>query len=157
MENLYNDEMMPRDFEEIAKTYSKSLKNKGFVFIRLEEEEFNLLLDEIFVLLAKMQACLEKLDSVLDSKKLKNALFESQKLLKNRFKTSKNHKFECIEEKNLTFLSLVSIENMLVIKLMLLSIKSGELELCNTIITNIASIFADSFSCEGFRLAQTKF
>ena len=52
MEN-YDDELLPENFEQIAKAYSKTLKNKGFVFVRLEEEEFNLLLCEVFVLIAK--------------------------------------------------------------------------------------------------------
>ena len=31
MENIYDDELMPENFEEIAKAYSQSLKKKGFV------------------------------------------------------------------------------------------------------------------------------
>ena len=54
MKKEYNDEMMPEDFETIAKAYSKSLKNKGFVFIRLEEEEFRLLIGEVLVIIAKI-------------------------------------------------------------------------------------------------------
>ena len=46
MEN-YNDEKLAENFETIARAYSKSMKNKGFIFIKLEEEEFSLLLDEI--------------------------------------------------------------------------------------------------------------
>ena len=53
MENNYNDEILPENFEEIAKAYSNSLKKKGFVFVKLEEEEFNLLLDEINILFLK--------------------------------------------------------------------------------------------------------
>ena len=33
MENIYDDELMPENFEEIAKAYSQSLKKKGFVFV----------------------------------------------------------------------------------------------------------------------------
>ena len=150
MENLYNDELMPNSYEEMAKAYSHALKKKGFVFIRLEDEEFNLLLGEVFVLIAKMKAILKHLKSELDANLLFSRLEESEDALKKKFDYKKTHQFRCVEEKNLSFLSLVSIENMLVIKLMLLSIKSGELELCNSIITNITSVFAESFSCEGF-------
>ena len=153
MENLYNDELLPENFEQMAKAYSQNLKNKGFVFIRLEEEEFNLLLSEIFVLFAKMKACLNHLDKFLDSTMLKTQIDNAQSLLCKKFGNKKSHKFKCVEDKNLTFLSLVSIENMLTIKLMLLSIKSGEFELCNQIITSICVVFAESFSCEGFALA----
>ncbi len=150
MNEKYNDEMMPDDFEAIAKAYSKSLKNKGFVFIRLEEEEFRLLLGEILVIIAKMLACLKKLDKALDSELLKERLCEAQKLLCEKFDYKKPHKMKCVENENSAFLSLISLENLLILKTMLLSIKSGELELCNQIITAVSSVFAESFMAEGF-------
>lgn len=150
MESFYNDEMLPEDFEQIAKAYSRSLKDKGFVFVRLEEEEFNLLIGEILVLISKMLACLNKLKGHLDSKSLKTRLVEAEQLLIEKFHNKKPHTFECVVSPNQAFLSLVTLENMLIIKLMLLSIKSGELELCNSIITSICGVFAESFSCEGF-------
>lgn len=152
MEKFYDDSLMPDNFEEIAKAYSKSLKNKGFVFVRLEEEEFNLLLNEVFVLIEKMLASLEKLRQHLDARVLQERLCEAKTLLCEKFGNKKPHKFSCVEDENNAFLSLVSIENLLIIKLMLLSVKSGEIELCHNIITNIAGIFAESFSCEGFIL-----
>ena len=156
MENIYDDELMPDDFEQIAKAYSKSLKNKGFVFVRLEEEEFNLLISEVFILLKKMLACLEKMERVLNSKLLKERICHANNLLSNKFGKNNFQNFECLEDENMAFLSLVSIENTLIIKLMLLSVKSGELELCNQIITDISSVFADSFSCEGFKIINNK-
>lgn len=152
MENIYDDELMPENFEEIAKAYSQSLKKKGFVFVRLEEEEFRLLLNEILIVIEKMLACLHKLKKHLDSPILQERLVESESLLCEKFGDKKPHKFKCVVDENQSFFSLVSLENMLIIKLMLLSIKSGELELCNYIITNISSVFAESFSCEGFAL-----
>lgn len=154
MENIYDDELLPENFEQMAKAYSKSLKNKGFVFIRLEEEEYNLLVGEIFVLLAKMLACLDHLQNEINSDKLRCALEDAQAALCKKF-NKKPYKFRCMEDKNTTFLSLISLENMLIIKLMLLAIKSGELELCNHIITSVTGIFAESFSIEGFILGRT--
>lgn len=150
MENIYNDDLMPEDFESIAKAYSKSLKDKGFVFIRLEEEEFNLLTSEVFAIIAKMQACLKRLKSHLDAKLLEERLENACALLQEKFGKRKINAFKCIEDENMAFLSLVSLENLLILKLMLLSVKSGELELCNSIITSISSVFAESFPCEGF-------
>lgn len=152
MDNNYNDEMMPQDFEQIAKAYSKNMKKKGFIFIRLDEEEFKLLLGEVYVILGKMKACLEHLRSHIDSKELKCKLIDAEIALTEKFEYKKPHKFKCVEDKNTTFLSLISLENMLILKLMLLSIKSGELELCNKIITSITAIFAESFALEGFRV-----
>lgn len=150
MENVYNDELMPENFEQIARAYSKNMKKRGFIFIRLDEEEFNLLLGEIYVIIGKMKACLDHLRSHIDSKDLKNKLIDAEIALTEKFEHRKPHKFRCIEDKNTTFLSLISLENMLILKLMLLSIKSGELELCNKIITSVTAIFAESFALEGF-------
>lgn len=150
MENLYNDELLPDNFEEIARAYSKNLKKKGFVFIRLEEEEFSLLVDEVLVLLAKMRACLVRLEKRLSSKKLMNRLFCFEERLTQRFDNKKPHNFKCVENENNAFLSLVSIENTLILKLLSLSVKSGEIELCNEIIVGITGIFSESFDQQGF-------
>ncbi len=153
MENVYNDELMPNDFEEMARAYSKHLKKKGFVFVKLEEEEFSLLVDEVLVLIAKMKASLLKLKKHLNSQKLLDRLDSFEIRISNQFENKKPHSFKCVENENQAFLSLISIENMLVIKLMSLSLKSGEIELCNEIIVGITSIFAESFDIQGFCLA----
>lgn len=148
----YNDELMPENFEQIAKAYSKMLKNKGFVFVRLEEEEFSLLLSEILIILEKMLACLKRLESFFDSKKLQQKIDFSKKHLEDKFGNKNPHKFVCVENEDLSFLSLIALENTLILKLMILSVKSGEFELCNNIITAISSVFAESFSTEGFKI-----
>ena len=150
MENLYNDELMPNDFEEMAKAYSKNLKKKGFVFIRLEEEEFSLLVDAVLVLLAKMKASLIRHKNRLKSDKLMNRLEGFEEKLLQKFENKKPHNFKCVENENQAFLGFVSIENMLIIKLLSLSVKSGEIELCNEIIVGITSVFAESFDTQGF-------
>lgn len=150
MENFYNDELMPDNFEEMAKAYSKNLKKKGFVFIRLEEEEFSLLVDEVLVLLAKMKASLVRLKKQLQSDKLMHRLEGFEEKFLQRFENKKPHNFKCVENENQAFLGLVSIENMLIIKLLSLSVKSGEIELCNEIIVGITSVFAESFDTQGF-------
>ena len=144
--------MLPSDFEQIARAYSKSLKERGFVFVRLEEEEFNLLVDEIFLIIAKVQACLKKLSQFLNSQILQQSLEESENKLEKTFGKVKKHKFECKEEPNMAFLTLISLENLLLLKLMMLSVKSEQLEVCGNIAINIASIFANSFDCDGFKL-----
>ncbi len=142
--------MLPSDFEEIARAYSKNLKKKGFIFVKLEEEEFNLLVDEVLVLLAKMKACLVRLKKQLDSQKLMQRLECFEEEVCEKFDNKKPHNFKCVENENQAFLSLVSIENMLIIKLLSLSMKSGEIELCNEIIVGITSVFAESFDIQGF-------
>ena len=74
MKSVYDDEMLPEDFEEIAKAYSQSLKKRGFVFVHLDQEELSFLVDEVLICLAKMKACLKNLvhiQSVVLQNKLK--------------------------------------------------------------------------------------
>lgn len=144
--------MLPEDFEEIAKAYSKHLKKKGFVFVKLEEEEFSLLVDEVLVLIAKMKACLVRLKKQIESARLMERLASFEGRLLEKFENKKPHSFKCVENENQSFLSLVSIENMLILKLVSLSFKSGEMELCNEIIVGITGIFAESFDIQGFCL-----
>ena len=150
MEKIYDDELLPDNYEEIAKAYSKNMKKRGFVFIRLEEEEFSLLVDEVLVLIAKMKACLMRLNKQLDSQKLMEKLCSFEERILLTFENKKPHNFKCVENENQTFLSLVSIENLLIIKLLSLSVKSGEIELCNEIVVGITSVFAESFETQGF-------
>ncbi len=150
METLYNDEMLPENFEQIARAYSQKMKENGFVFIHLKEEETNLLAGEILTLFAKMQACLQRLERCMKSDKLKCRIESATSLIEERFLNKKTHTFRCVENENDAFLSLVSIENTVILKLMLLSVKTNEFELCNNIITGISGVFAESFSQEGF-------
>ena len=151
MEN-YNDEKLAENFETIARAYSKSMKNKGFIFIKLEEEEFSLLLDEICILFSKIMACLERLKGFLDCTLLKEATYQNEKDFKGKFNVKSKCRFKNVENPPNCFLSLISLENMLTLKLMILSVKSGELEFCQNIIAKRTSIYASSFSLEGFVL-----
>lgn len=154
MNDVYNDELMPDDFEQIAHAYSKTLKDKGFVFVSLEEEEFELLLSEIHVIIAKMHACLVRLKKTFDCKTLHDRLTHANEQLESKFGKKRPHKFTCVENENMAFLSLIALSSTLSIKLMLLSVKSGEIELCNQIGVSILSVFAESFSCEGFKVTD---
>lgn len=152
MENFYDDALLPESFEEMAKAYSANLKEKGFVFIKLHEEEKALLLGEILVLIAKMKACLKKLNKKIDGNILFETLGKHEKLLCEKY-TKKPHNFVCVENENKAFLSLVSAENMLIFKLLSFSIKSDENEFCFEMISQLSSVMAESFSLEGFALA----
>lgn len=154
MENFYDDELLPDNFEQIAKAYSKKLKDKGFVFVRLEEEELSLLVGEIFVILSKMRACTQRLSRVSDCQKLNSKIENSLSLLQTTFGERKAQSFSYLADENSAFLCLISLQNLLFIKLMLLSVKSGQFEVCSDITTSIASVFAESFSTESFKLVD---
>lgn len=146
----YEDDKLADNFENIARAYSKSMKNKGFVFIKLEEEEFSLLLEEICLLFSKIKACLERLKDFLDCRVLKDVTLQNEKDFEAKFNVKSKCNFQNVENPTNCFLSLISLENMLTLKLMILSVKSGELEFCQDIITKRTRIYASSFSLEGF-------
>ena len=97
-----------------------------------------------------MKASLIRLKNRLKSDKLMNRLEGFEEKLLQKFENKKPHNFKCVENENQAFLGFVSIENMLIIKLLSLSVKSGEIELCNEIIVGITSVFAESFDTQGF-------
>lgn len=150
MENFYDDFILPDDYEKMAKAYSQSLKKKGFVFIRLQDEECEMLYGEIMIIFAKMLACLKKLEKFLQAELLKTQINKAEKLLNEIFVNKKPHSFNYVANENNAFLCLIGLENLLIAKLTILSIESGELELCNSIITNISRIFAECFINENF-------
>ena len=148
----YDDEKITDNFEQMARAYSKSLKNKGFVFIKLEEEEYSLLLDEIAILFCKINASLDRLKSYIDCTTLRELTACNQKQFRDKFNYQRDFYFKNIENPSNCFLSLISLENMLTLKLMILAVKSGELEFCHGIITSRTHVYANSFSIEGFIL-----
>lgn len=148
----YNDELLPDSFEQLAKAYANNLKQKGFVFVSLQKEEFSMLVDEIMILISKMKSCLIQMQKILNASELFGVLENAQKSIQEKFNKKATHEYRCIARQNECFLCLVSLENLLTIKLMCLSIKSDEIEFCNKIIVEISSIFAKSFDIEKFLL-----
>ena len=145
MNSEYNDELLPENYEKIAKAYASHLKKKGFVFVNLGQEEVSFLVDEILVIIAKMQACLSALSRVCDSTSLGKRLSLAQEQILGIYKNKKPHKFSCVENENSAFLSLISLQNTLTIKLLFLAIKSDVFELCFSIITKLCEEFSKSF------------
>lgn len=150
MEKSFNDFLLPENFEVMAKEYSKSLKNKGFVFVKLHEEEFEFLVDEILVLFEKMKACLNRLNLRFDSQKLLSKIEKCQNDICGKYDKIKPHKLKCVADETAAFLSLVSCQNALTVKTLSLSTKSGDLEFWQKIIFSISQVLAESFLCVGF-------
>ena len=150
MEKEYNDFLMPQDFEQMAKAYSQALKKRGFVFVRLEEEALGFLVDEVYVILQKIIACLIKLEKRADSALLKKKIELSESLLSEKFILSKKTKFKYVGNEASAFLNLIALENLLVVKLLELAVKSEEIEICHQIASNVCGVFYKSFNTEGF-------
>ena len=150
MEKEYNDELLPENFEKMARAYSQNIKNKGFVFVNLCAEENTLLLGETIVLFEKMKACLNRLSSRLDGQKLLEKIDKNEKILIELYPNKKPHKFTCVENEFSSFLSLISLQNTLVLKLMSLSLKSDNFQLFYDMIADICGVFSSSFLADGF-------
>ena len=152
MKSVYDDEMLPEDFEEIAKAYSQSLKKRGFVFVHLDQEELSFLVDEVLICLAKMKACLKNLVHI-QSVVLQNKLAEIERFCCDKFDNKKPHNFDCVENENQCFLMLVALENFLVVHLLKLCDKKFYPSDFKNMIEDVCLIFAESVDVSGFVLA----
>lgn len=121
----YNDDAFPTlsNIEEMAKAYNISLKEKGFVFINLEEEGKNLLIDEIFDLLFKLRSSYRFLGRFMDSNLMLDLTEKHINSLRETFGNENNRGYFVSTNKTKCFLNALSLESMLSLKLLLLSQK----------------------------------
>ena len=126
----YNDFVCPTpdEYEVLAKAYSDSLKEKGFVFVRLDNESVNVLVDEVFDLLFKLRASYRSLGSFMGADRFYDLNEEQIEVMRNMFSYKQNRGFKMSWNKTKCFLNTVSLENRLLIKLFLLAQKSDEYE-----------------------------
>ncbi len=126
----YNDFVCPTpdEYEVLAKAYSDSLKEKGFVFVRLDNESVNVLVDEVFDLLFKLRASYRSLGSFMGADRFYDLNEEQIEVMRNMFSYKQNRGFKMSWNKTKCFLNTVSLENRLLIKLFLLAQKSEEYE-----------------------------
>lgn len=151
MKSLYDDEMLPEDFQQIAKAYSQALKKRGFVFVHLDQEECLFLIDEVLICLAKMKSCLNNLVHI-QSTLLKNKLSEIESFCCSCFENKKPHNFNCVENENNSFFALVSLENLLISKFLKLCDKKFYANVFKSFVEDVCTIFAESFDVSGFVL-----
>ncbi len=121
----YNDEAMPslNNIEEMARAYSFSLKQKGFVFVSLEEEGKKFLIAEVFEILFKLRASYRYLKNFLGSSAMLSLTEEHIDVLRSMFDFEDNCGYFISCNQTKCFLNTVSLENQLNIKLLLLSQK----------------------------------
>lgn len=126
----YNDFACPTpdEYENLAKAYMQSLRDKGFVFISLENEAQKMLVDEVFDLLFKLRASYRALGSFMGSDKFYQLNEEQIEVLRDMFSYTHNRGFRIAWNKTKCFLNCISLENKLLIKMFLLAQKSQEYE-----------------------------
>lgn len=157
----YNDNLFPtpEDYEKMAKAYNLSLKNQGFVFIKLNDENYAFLIDEVFDLLFKLRSMYKYLGSFMGADscyKINEQQIENLRLL---FNFNKNRLFQIRTNKTKCFLNCISCENLLNIKLSELAQKSGHIEELSKMIQERMLNLYENLKVEGvfFNLTNLSF
>lgn len=121
----YHDDAMPslNIVEEMARAYNLSLKQKGFVFVNLEEEGKNFLISEIFDLLFKLRASYRHLNNFLGLSSMLSLTEENIDHMRNLFDIEENKGYFVSTNQTKCFLNVIALEKILTIKLLLLSQK----------------------------------
>ena len=121
----YNDEATPSlsHIEDMAKAYNVALKNKGFVFINLEEEGKQLLLEEVLTLLFKLRSSYRTMGNFMNSNEMLALTEHHIDKLRFLFNAELNRGYFVTTHKTKCFLNSIALENMLLLKLLLFSQK----------------------------------
>lgn len=135
----------PDEYEVLAKAYSDSLKEKGFIFVRLDNEGVNILIDEVFDLMFKLRASYRSIGNFMGCDKFYNLNEEQIDILRTKFNYKQNRGFKVNWNKTKCFLNAISLENRLLIKLFLLAQKSDEYEFLVGLIFQRMRLSADLF------------
>lgn len=118
----------PDEYQALAKAYSNSLKQKGFVFISLDNESKNILIDEVFDLMFKLRSSYRMLGNFMGSDKFYALNEEQLETLRELFSYKQNRSFKINWNKTKCFINAIGLENRLLIKLFLLAQKGEEYE-----------------------------
>lgn len=155
----YNDELHPTpdEYEKLARAYSASLKDKGFVFIRLDMEDYNFLLDEIFDIMFKLRASYRALNKFLESDRFNDLNEEQIAKLRELFDYKKNRGFRIRSDKTKTLLNCISLESKLIMKLNQLAQKCDYFEEISKLCAERLRLSAEIYQIEGLFLPDDKF
>lgn len=147
----YNDDRIPTpdSFAQMAKAYSNSLKDQGFVFIKLDCEDYNFLIDEVFEILFKLRSSYRFLKGFMASDKfllLNDKQIDSLRLL---FNYTKNRGFQIKANKTKCFLNTIALENRLILKMNELARKSDYYDQLSSLINSRLLLATENYSIEG--------
>lgn len=118
----------PDEYENLAKAYMQSLREKGFVFVSLEREEQKLLIDEVFDLMFKLRASYRLLGPFMGCDRFYKLNEEQIDTLRQMFDYHANRGFRVGWNKTKCLLNSISLENKLLIKMFMLAQKSEKYE-----------------------------
>ena len=147
----YNDEASPtlENFENMARAYSEKIKNEGFVFINLNDQDYSFLLEEVFDILFKLRASYRFLNGFLGSNLFLDLTEEQIKDLRDLFDYTKNRGFRVQTNNTKCFLNTVSLESKLILKLGDLAKKSDHFSAISSIINKRLVLIANNYQVDG--------
>lgn len=145
----YNDEQILScsSYEVMAKAYANAMKEKGFVFLRVDNEKNMALIEETFTLLSQIKSCLFFLGGFLGTGKFYSLNERQIKKLEMIFdKEIPYNKFSFKPDKTATLLEFIGREAGLIKNLIVLSSQSSFeseiLKIVNDRLTLMQEIFA---------------
>ena len=147
----YQDDKCPeiQTYEEMAKAYSNSLKDKGFVFIRLDNEDYSFLLNEVFDVLFKLRSSYRFLNGFLGSSDFLSLTEKQIEELRKLFDFKKNHSFQLRTNKTKCLLNTISLEANLLLKLNTLAQKSDYFKELSSIASERLLLLHQNYKIEG--------
>lgn len=148
---LYNDENIstPENFEKMAKAYSDSLKEQGFVFFKINEEDYSLLLTEVFDILFKLRASYRFLGGFLESDKFLSLTEKQIDYLRTLFSYNKNQGYIVKTNNTKCFLNNISLESVLILKLNILAQKSEYFQELSSLVNERLTLMHENYNIEG--------
>ncbi len=120
----YNDEpiLSMQDYESMAREYANALHKRGFIFVQVDDDATNKMVDEIFLYLGEIKACLFNLGGFLNTSSLYTLNERHIKKLRIMFDYEKpfiNYKLK--RDKTYCFLRYIGLECQLLRCLLALS------------------------------------
>lgn len=139
----------PEEFEKMAKAYSSTLKDKGFVFVNLLNEDYSLLLDEIFEILFKLRSSYRFLNGFLGSDKFLDLTENQIDQLRSLFNYTKNRGVRVKANSTKCLINTISLENILTLKLFELAKKTELLPQIVKMIKDRLTLSFENYKIEG--------
>ncbi len=136
-------------FENMAKAYYSNLKEKGFVFIRLFDENLDFLIDEVFDIFFKLKSAYQSMKGFMGSGLFLEMTNEQIDELRKLFSYTKNRAFQVRTNNTKCLLECVSLESRLILKLNELAKKCDHFESLGQIVQKRILLSTNNFHVEG--------
>lgn len=122
---VYNDEGFASldAIEQMAKAYNDAMKEKGFVFVNLDEVGKNILAKEVMEILFKLRSSYRYMKNFLSSSSIASLTEQHIEKMRTLFSIEDNTGYIITCNNTKCFLNAISLEQMLNTKLLLLSQK----------------------------------